>query len=440
VEIAAAPRTPRIHPIRMRHSMSATRLLLLAACVTMSACQRDAGAAARGTWTASIDTIGDTLVVRTERGSVWVGDPRFEPVLRIGELDGPEEFTFGAINAIAVAPDGPIYVLDRQALVVRSFDRQGRHLRSFGGRGAGPGELSRPTGMALLPDGRVLVSDPLNTRVNVYSPEGESLDSWPMGGGFITNDQVRTTRDGRAYVLGSLTPPGETMRTGLVRIGPAGTPADTLGQPEWPQEPPVLIARRVTEGRSAMSSSVLPFAPQGVWSFSPLGYVVGGYSDRYAFSYTRDDGRVVRIERVVEPVAVTAGERAFREHQTTTSMRGTDPAWRWSGPAIPATKAPFTSIRPDGDGRFWVRVAAAGEVVPVEERAELRPGQEPGPEPWREPVVFDVFDPDGAFLGSVRMPPRFTWYGASGDEVWGTLRDEYDVQYVTIMRLAHGEG
>lgn len=413
-----------------------TAVVLLA--MAVAACG-GGGGAEDGELVVRVDTIGDTIVVRTERGSVWGNVVGLVPVLRVGELDGSDEYTFGSIAGVALAADGSLLVLDRQALNVRVFDRAGQHVRSFGRGGGGPGELAQPSGLDLLPDGRVLVSDPRNGRVTVYGSDGETLDSWPMSAGFFTPDQVRATRDGRAYVVALLSPMmSDRMRTGYLRVGPEGTPADTLASPAWDFDPPVLTAQIERDGGRSIARNAVPFSPGISWTLSPLGYVVGGVSTRYAIEAFRPDGRIVRMERAVEPVPVTAGERAFREHQMTRGMRFTDPAWRWSGPPIPATKAPFGAVRADDDGRLWVRVAAPGEVVPPEERQEPRPGQEPeaeGPEPWREPLVYDVFEPDGRFLGTLPMPDGFTLHGARGDEVWGVQRDELGVEYVALFRI-----
>jgi hypothetical protein len=388
-----------------------------------------------------VDTVGDTIVVRTERGSAWGGEARLEPVLRIGELEGSDEYVFGNIGGVALTPGGDLYVLDSQVPAVRIYDAAGRHVRSVGSRGGGPGELARPTGLALLPDGRVLVSDPANGRVNVYSASGDPLDSWRMSGGFMTSNQVVATAAGDAYVQALLSEPMiPAMRVGMVRTGPESIPADTIEGPVWDFEPPALTAEFTSGDSRAISRAPVPFGPQTTWTFSPLGYMVGGVSTRYAVEAFRPDGRVLRMERVVEPVPVTAGERAHREFTTTRNMRNTDPGWRWSGPPIPSTKAPFTSVRVDDDGRIWVRIAAHGEVVPPDEREEPRPGQEAGPEPWREPLVYDVFAEDGRLLGTLAMPARFTWYGSRGDRVWGITRDELDVQYATVLRLVTPAG
>lgn len=425
----------------MNRTGNASAVLLLALAATGCA-GADGGTEAE--LVMRVDTVGDTVIVRTEQGSVWGPGVELVPVLRIGELDGSEEYNFGLVAGISLAADGSLLVLDQQALAVRVFDREGRHTRSFGRSGGGPGELSHPTGLAVLPDGRVLVSDPRNARVNVYTPHGEPEDSWPMSPTFVIPNQIRATRDGRAYVLAvfSTMMDGAIVR-GYVRVGPEGTPADTIATPDWDFEPPMLTARMERDGSRSVSNTNVPFAPGITWTLSPLGYPVGGVSNRYAVEAFRPDGRILRMERAAEPVPVSAGERAFQEHMVTRSMRNTDPAWRWSGAAIPATKRVFGSIQADDDGRIWVRVAMPGEVVPPEDRSEPRPGEDPqpeGPEPWREPLVYDVFDPDGRFLGTLPMPARFTLHGARGDEVWGVQRDELGVDYVALFRIEGTEG
>jgi hypothetical protein len=382
------------------------------------------------------DTVGDTIIVRTEHGSVWGSPPRLEEVVRIGALEGSDEYVFGRIAAVVVAPDGRIYVLDTQVPAVRVYDRAGRHVLSFGRRGEGPGEMRQPTGLALLPDGRVLVSDPGNARVVVYSPDGEALDAWRIPGGFFSNDQIRVTDDGRAYVLTLLSELGSPeMISGLVLTGPEGTAADTIIAPTWDFQPPTLTAQFQQGENRSMSLANVPFAPVTTWTLLPDGQVAGGVSTRYAIDVARAHGRTLRIERNAAPVAVAPDERSYHQHRTTTNLRRTDPNWRWSGPPIPDTKAPFSNVRADADGRLWVRVATAGEIVPPSERPEPQPGSAPGPEPWREPLAFDVFETDGRFLGTVTPPRRFTLHGARGDRLWGTVLDEYDVAYVVVLRL-----
>ena len=49
----------------------------------------------------TIDTIGDTVVVRTLSGGVWGDVATLAPEASIGELDGPREYLLGSISSIA---------------------------------------------------------------------------------------------------------------------------------------------------------------------------------------------------------------------------------------------------------------------------------------------------------------------------------------------------
>ena len=65
---------------------------------------------------------------------------------------------------------GNVYVFDEQAHHVQVYDSEGVYVETLGGRGEGPGEFSRAEAVALLPDGRLVVRDPGNMRVQVFGP------------------------------------------------------------------------------------------------------------------------------------------------------------------------------------------------------------------------------------------------------------------------------
>lgn len=66
--------------------------------------------------------------------------------------------------------DGLLYVADTQAHQIKVFDMTGRHVRTLGKRGEGPGEFNFPTFLALAGD-RLVVSDTMNARVQLISLE-----------------------------------------------------------------------------------------------------------------------------------------------------------------------------------------------------------------------------------------------------------------------------
>jgi hypothetical protein len=48
------------------------------------------------------------------------------------------------------------------------------------------------------------------------------------------------------------------------------------------------------------------------------------------------------------------------------------------------------------------------------------------------PTTWDVFDPDGVWLGSVDLPPRFFAYEFGENYVAGVWRDDLDVEFVRV--------
>jgi hypothetical protein len=202
------------------------------------------------------------------------------------------------------------------------------------------------------------------------------------------------------------------------------------------------LEARFTEGdNNSVSISPVPFAPEEHWRLSPLGYVIHGISDRYAVTLLRRDDIPLRIERSYEPIPTAGGERAEEEARMTRNMRYTDPNWRWSGPPIPDYKPPYRQIYAGEDGTIWLLLSQP--AARVEDPGYDPTDPESVPDEWREPVVFDVFQPDGGYLGAVRAPDGFSPYPQptfARDWVLAVVRDEFDVQTVTLFTVEHRAG
>ena len=361
-----------------------------------------------------VETIGDTTVVRTLSGSVWGAEATLVPEVSIGELDGPEEYLFGWIFSIAVDHQRNVYVFDYQAQHVSVFDSAGHYVKTLGGQGEGPGEFKRAEAIAMLPDGRLVVRNPGNQRVEVFGPGPDQTEQWRYpAGGLTTFARLHTDMHGRTLVpivdRSRFSSSGGSLVTHLLVLGPDGTHLDTLPEPESP-----------VPTRAGL------FSPMFQWTVHPSGHFLTGWPTEYRIDLARDDG-VLRIERVADPVPVLDGERAYARERYV------------DGPPIPTHKPFFRDILAGRDGRIWVRVAAEGYPVENDDHDPQDPSSMPVS--WREPVRYDVFEPDGTYLGVVVPPDEFaslTNPVFDGNHVWGVTRDELGLQRVVRFRIEVG--
>lgn len=223
-----------ILPWRSRHpraerlaAAGASRCLILAAVSLPLGCEPISDSRDATGPVVETETIGDTTVVRTVSGSGWGGDAALVPETSIGELEGPDEYLFGSVRAIAVDDDHNVYVLDGQARHVRVFDSAGTYVNTFGGSGEGPGEFRVPIGIAVS-GGRVMVRDPANARVQLFHLETLEAEEWRYGPSDIyMNTPLYTDDLGRIYVDVSS---NEEIR--FIVMGPDGTHLDTIPVPE----------------------------------------------------------------------------------------------------------------------------------------------------------------------------------------------------------------
>ncbi len=109
-------------------------------------------------------------------GTVWVVDTfnfrlqhlssDLKPLGGFGEAgDGTGHFALP--KGLAIDPDGHLYVSDGRFDAVQVFDDAGRLLLVVGGHGAGPGQFSNPAGLACDSEGRLVIADTGNRRVQV---------------------------------------------------------------------------------------------------------------------------------------------------------------------------------------------------------------------------------------------------------------------------------
>ena len=145
-------------------------------------------------------------------GSIWASDPQAHVVhkfsadgrivMTLGKKgvmgDDMSREAFNQPNSVGFAPNGDVFVSDGygNSRIVQ-FKSDGSFVRIIGGRkGAAPGELQVPHGVAIDPQGRVLVADSDNKRVSVFDRDGRFVKviAAPSRGGLVA------AADGTIYV------------------------------------------------------------------------------------------------------------------------------------------------------------------------------------------------------------------------------------------------
>ena len=84
---------------------------------------------------------------------------------------------FNLPTNLAVAPDGVLYVSDGYGnACIHKFAPDGEHLLSWGGPGTDPGQFEIPHGVAVDGSGRVFVCDRENSRLQLFTADGELIE------------------------------------------------------------------------------------------------------------------------------------------------------------------------------------------------------------------------------------------------------------------------
>jgi tripartite motif-containing protein 71 len=87
---------------------------------------------------------------------------------------GPGEFSRPI--GVAVGPDGSIYVLDAGNHRIQKLDRDGRPIAQWGSPGTGPSQFVDPTAIAIDPRGNLFVADPGAGRILYFFPNGVQFE------------------------------------------------------------------------------------------------------------------------------------------------------------------------------------------------------------------------------------------------------------------------
>ena len=353
----------------------------------------------------------------------WTTSPL--PEVSLGEVSGADPFLFARIRGAQPLPDGGIVVADGQSMELRFFEESGRHLRTVGGEGSGPGEFTRLWSMFSYRGDSLAAVNAMDRSISVFSSQGEWSRSVTLlsGPGSLVGGFVEGGLESGAFLVRSMQQfqteapiEGYLREPSAYQLFSAGGGAGPVLKelPDVEMETRRVDGRlrtfRLDMGRRAASVLMGDEVVLGVtdrlelWRFGPEGTLKGIL--RVGIPPLPLDGDVV--ERFMEHVL--AGEPdAEAARRLRQDYR--DRIWPDSLPV-------FSELKGDSEGNLWVR--------------KFAPDYAPGPSQWW------VFGKDGTLRALATLPQGLRVESIGSDFVLGVTRDELDVERVVRFGLEKG--
>ncbi len=329
---------------------------------------------------------------------------------RVGAAEGEEHELFGGPTVVGVDPLGRVHFIDFQAQDIRVFDPDGGFVRRIGGPGGGPGEFDGPLSMAWDTDGRLWVADGWNARYTVFDSTGTVDATWPRR--LSVRDlrqQLHFLSDGS--ILDEAGGQNESGRSVIhfVRFVPETDLQDTVLTVASPQ-PPRRSAPPAAPMAPASSSNWQVYLSSRVHAIAPDGTVWVARTGAYRavrLSLTGDTLQVVEAHHRSMPL--TSEEEDLVRSGLREAGRARD--------EVLVERPIIERLIPLPDGHLLVQVTEeVGEVSDL----------------------FDVFDPESRFVGSVRsgfrISPR-TIPAVHGDTLYAIVTGELDLPQIVKATL-----
>jgi len=341
-------------------------------------------------------------------------------------------------SSVAVAPgSGDIYVVSEMTHQVDRFAPDGTWYGGWGGEGSLPGQLLGPQGIAVHPDGRVLVADFRNARLQAFTGTGTFLTERALSG---VRDVAVSADGSQIYALHNA--PGGFGDRDFITVfaSDLAVELETFPAASLPFNDSFRPANAVAvseTGRLALSTSFGPLRMHGLRQYDPIPggglrlaaatvadpLAFGGFLEPTALA-TGADGSLYLTEATLDITRQYAPDGAFRGNFL--SARGDELA---VGPAgelyLVSTTADVMlhKVAPDGtpawtkpcDCLSGIGVAVAGgRVFATSAMTRSLLAFQDGPSP--QPVASYPFtDPTYAWPLDVASGPDGLLYAAGGE-------------------------
>ncbi|MFA9452668.1 MAG: 6-bladed beta-propeller [Candidatus Aminicenantaceae bacterium] len=319
-------------------------------------------------WQGKIESRDGVTVVHNPRAPLHP-----EPVLELEEVlsiqgsETEEEQMFQDIHTLDVDSEGNIYVLDEGAADIKVFNGAGKHVRTIGRQGQGPGEFAFPIMVLVTPQAELLVHDMNQRALKILDFEGNFLRQLSIADMFQFTGP-RFLPGGR--MVGSHLVPEQEPLAELKLFDGELEPLLTIVS--LPVEPPPVLHYFAGNSMTGLR-----------WNLNNRGEVVWGdfMEPEYALHIHDVQGNLLRtIEREYDVIRITEADK----EPLLRKMFGDNPPPPQWDIRIPDRYPPFSGLSCDDSGRIYVKTYTQG-------------GGEVG-------EAYDVFDAEGRYMAQVTLP------------------------------------
>jgi hypothetical protein len=346
------------------------------------------------------------ILIKTENGIPVVYNPKepvplkgqpssltLKPDFTIGLETEDMNYVFSGLQHTQVDEQEYIYAADWKETLIKVYDKNGKHVRSFGRKGQGPGEIGLPFYLGIFQGNKIVINDQANAKFIIYSREGELLKEIPTGKyRFVTRFKVDS--EGCIYAISRTFDQTKTIFE-LKKFSPSFDPLETFASFEVMRTPQVVQA----------------FSPPYFVQITRNENIVWLDPLKYEITLMNREGKALRrIIKDWDPVKITEAHEK-RLVQQTWGDRGIRPGVKFE---VPKHFPPVRGFYVDDEDRIYVRTydyinKGGGQLD-----------------------RYDVFDPEGRYIAKFYHPRAETVQVIRKDKLY--VRVEEEVSGIDLLR------
>ncbi len=342
-----------------------------------------------------VEEVEGILTVMNSGGPMYSEELfRYEKILELEEGQ-MEEALFYQPSEFLADETGRFFLKDSGLAKILVFDPSGNYLNSIGQRGQGPGEFIGCS-IQSVNGGIVTIFEAMGLRrIQRFSWDGPLIDvtTVPSGaamlsvfGAFIIDSMDKL------FLTGSMSMADpEVRRAGSIVIAANG---DTIADVMTPYVNVVRSAEIRIAGNVAIIPSPLIYGPNPMSNYHPNHGIVLSSGTEPVLKLFNLEGthiKTITVDLPVEPV--TAADEELARNLFTQVLNNMDEGLRDMMQSqidvmkFADEKAPWTDVKIDDDGYFWLQIPA-----PLAGREQL------------EYLSYRVLSPEGEYLGITQQP------------------------------------